>query len=498
MTDGASMTTPASGRWAWRGRLADFVDANLFVLLILIAGALVQVSFLRFELGTDSWYSLVGGRVVNQSWLPHHNTLTLIGHGRAWVDQQWLAHLLLYGLWAAGGWPLALLCIAAFSVFGFAIAAVTARRVGATARSTALVLLACFIVGFTNTSFQAQTIAYVLFALVGFLLVTDELNPSRRVFLVLPLLALWANIHGSVVLAAALVTLRGLTVAVAGLRSGLRPSTWLPRASALAVVPWLCTIASPYGFDLPSYYRRILDNPTLARLIMQWQPPTIRSQPQFFVVLFAACWLAFRQRNGLGLFARLGLLATAIGGLSALRHMVWFSLFATAVLPRALDQAWPPTETARHRRLNLAIAGAALVVLVAAAVTTASHGRAWFENRYPRRGGDAVASAAARDPRLSVYADGRYADWLLFEHPALVGRVAYDVRYELLTESELQQIHDFSTQQGNGWTRVALGYRLFVLDADREREIIRFYLVHRHATTRYRDERIVVLELPST
>jgi hypothetical protein len=481
-----------------RSRVLDVVERNLFVFLVLTGGALLEVGFLRLEIGPDSWYSLISGRIVSRSWLPHHDTLTIIGQGREWVDQQWLAHLLLYGLWAAGGWPLALLSVAAMAVVGFAIVAAAARLLGASARSTALVLLACFVVGFTNTSFRAQTPAYVLFGALVLLLATDEARPSRRVFLALPVLAIWANVHGSVVLGAALVALRGLSAAATGMHAHLHPRIWIPRATALIVLPWLCTIASPYGFALPHYYRRILDNPTLSRLITEWQPTTIRNQPQFFVLLLAAAWLAFRKRGGLGLFAQLGLLVSAVAGLMALRHMVWFCLFAAAVLPRPLDDAWPPNEAPTHRRLNVAIAAAALAALVAVAVPIASHSRAWFEDRYPEQAGTIVADAAASDPALRIFADGRYADWLLFEHRSLAGRVAYDVRYELLTEKEFLRLYNFSVERGNGWSRVARGYRLLVLDPSREHDVIDYYLRQRHAAVRYRDDRVVVLELASS
>jgi hypothetical protein len=476
-----------------RTRFVDLVDQNLFVILVLLAGSLLELAFLRLEIGADSWYSLVGGRVVSRSWIPHHDTLTVLAHGREWIDQQWLGHLLLYALWAAGGWPLAVISIAASAVVGFGIAAAAARLRGASARSTALLTLACFIVGFTNTSFRAQTPTYVLFALVALLLAADEQRPSGRVFLVFPLLVVWANVHGSVLLAAALVALRGLTIAWTGIRKRLEPRTWLPRAAALAVVPWLCTIASPYGLGLVHYYPKIVNNPALSRLIGEWHATTIRNQPQFFALLLGACWLAFRRGSKLGLFSRLGLLLTAIAGLSALRHMVWFCLFAVAVLPPALDEAWPPKDAPRHRRLNLAIAAAALAVLVVATASTASHARAWFEDPYPQRAGEVVARAAAADPGLRIYADGRYADWLLFEHPALAGRIAYDVRYELLRQSELQDLSNFVTQRGNGWFRDAAGYRLLVLDPLREPGAIEYFLA-RHAKVLYRDRHVVVLE----
>src|SRR5690348_13877650 len=121
------------------GRLAAFADREAFVILVLATAALLLASFARLEIGTDSWYALVGGRFVNQHWLPHHDTLAVLTHGRAWINQQWLAHLVLYGLWRTGGWPLALVVLVLISVGAFAVAAATARLLDASPRSTALV-----------------------------------------------------------------------------------------------------------------------------------------------------------------------------------------------------------------------------------------------------------------------------------------------------------------------------------------------------------------------
>src|SRR6266516_6778780 len=60
------------------------------------------------ELFQDSWLAILGGREVVQHGLPTHDTLAIWTQGREWVDQQWLAQLLFYGLYAFGGIKLAL------------------------------------------------------------------------------------------------------------------------------------------------------------------------------------------------------------------------------------------------------------------------------------------------------------------------------------------------------------------------------------------------------
>jgi hypothetical protein len=181
--------------------------------------------------------------------------------------------------------------------------------------------------------------------------------------------------------------------------------------------------------------------------------------------------------------------------LLAIRNIVWFALVAVAVLPRALDAAWAPRQTPRHNRLNLALALVAIAGLSTVAAATAAHGRSWYERAFPSRAAGVVAVAAA-DPNARVFANDRYADWLLFEQPSLRGKVAYDIRFEMLTARQLQAIFDFTLQRGPAWRRVANGYDLLVLDPTQQKSVITFYRRRLHAEWLYHDRHIAVLKLP--
>jgi hypothetical protein len=478
-------------------RLADVVQRNVFVVLVLCAAGALQTVLAQTTIASDSWFCLLGGRIVAHSGLPHHDTLTVLAHGREWVDQQWLGHLAIYGLWSAGGWPLATLAIAGLYLGALTVGVASARSLGASERSATLILIACFMVGLPNTALRAQVLAYPLFALVLALLLADDRARSRRVFLVFPLLVLWANVHGSVVVGAAIVSLQGAVLALTALRRRLPVRQQLPRAAVFLLAPWACVLASPYAFALPGYYQRTLANRSFDQLVFEWTPSTVRNEPIFFVVLLLALWLAFGSGRAFGTFARLALLLSAIGGLVAIRNVVWFALVAVAVLPRALDAAIPPQETPRHRRINLALATIAVTGLTATAVATAAQGRDWFERGFPAKAGDIVSRAVAANPQTEVFANDRYADWLLFEHPNLRGRLAYDIRFELFTDRELRGIYDFTLQRGLTWRRIATGYDVFVLDPTQQKSVIRFYARRLHAQTLYRDRHAVVLKLPT-
>jgi hypothetical protein len=133
------------------------------------------------------------------------------------------------------------------------------------------------------------------------------------------------------------------------------------------------------------------------------------------------------------------------------------------VLPLSIDAAVRAGRTRRrsHPRLNLAILGVATVALILAAVASAR--RSPTGRYYSAAGLAAVRRAVTADPSLRVFADERYADWLLWRLPALRGRVAYDARFELLSDTEIAAVVIFKDEIGPRWGALASGYRLLVL-----------------------------------
>jgi hypothetical protein len=434
----------------WLDRLGQ--DGLVLASFAVFAGALV----LRLvgQLNADGWLALVTGRSIARHGIPHHDTLTVWGHG-PWVDQQWLAQLGLYGLYLLGGVALVLVAHAALTGGAYLAAIAAARRLGASPRAVLFTLPACFwLLIFGTWQARTQSFAYLPFVALLYLLVADSRRPSGRVYLVLPLLALWGNLHGSVVLGAGLVVVRGVT----------------RRSAPLVVLPPLALLASPYGLDLVDYYRRTLLNPAFSAMVNEWQAPTIGpTTGPFFALVVAVAWLVGRHRRVLNGFEQLALLATALAGLMAQRNIVWFALTALVLVPVLLTAALG-LEADRPRqvlRLNAALAAAALVVLGVFVTTTLARPASDFERPFPP---EAAAVAARTDGR--VLANVKYADWLLWREPGLAGRLAYDARLELLSRRQILQIYDFGLPDGGSWRAATAGYEVLVLDRSEDRYAI--------------------------
>jgi hypothetical protein len=477
-------------------RLADFTARNslLIVAIAVLAAAMLAVA--PELLVADSWMTLVAGREIVEHGLPSREALTVMPLGERWVDQQWLAQLVFYGTERLGGLRSALLLDVALVVLAFASAAVASRLRGASAQSTLFASAAAMIVAPWAWQLRAQSFALPLFTWVLALIALDPRLLRRRTWLVFPLLVLWANLHGSVILGASIVSLAGLV----GLGNAVlrRPSPGKLRVGALLALPWACVLASPYAVDLPGYYRLLLVDSPVSKVIVEWQAPKPEGwMIAFFVFAAVTAVIAVWKHRSLSVFD-LGVLALTLGGaLRSGRGIVWFVLAVAVLLPVAMDALLGGDRSPIRRRLGIGLAvGFVALALAAFVSTTVLKPASWFTQRWPNDvAARTIADASAAAGRKAVWPSDKHTDWLLWRLPELRGRVAYDVRFELVTSRQLESIVRYKSLQP-GWEDPTRGYRLVVVDlSDTPRHPAR--LTDLGARILYRDGDVVVLSLPS-
>ena len=430
-------------------------------LLVVVIGALGAALLLLGPalLVSDSWLALVAGREIAAHGLPSHDGIAVLTHGTRWTDQQWLAQLILYAEWALGGLRLAVIVNVGLVALTFASAVVAARLRGASARSVLYVTVPCLFVAPWSWQVRPQTVVLPLFVWTVYLLTRDVRRPSRITFVVFPVLVVWANLHGSVVFGATLTTLAGLAGIVRDRRFSLRAFTFV-------ALPWACVLASPYALQLPAYYKLMLVDAPLARYVVEWQPayPALLTA-MFYMVAIATVIVVVARRRRFNGYELSILSLTLVEAVLAVRGIVWFALVAQLLVPFALDGIVRTRQPRSQRhRLDRLLAFTTVVALLAALIAVARRPQAWFEREWP---GQAAATVAQQPRSTRVFASDRLADWLLWRVPSLRGRIAYDVRFELLDRGQLDPLLDFADQRGPDWARIAADYGTVVLDLRR-------------------------------
>lgn len=347
------METSVDGSQALGWRLNTTVRAALvtrsWTIPVVAFGA--AVAAVAGTIGPDArWLSVLGRTIVRSGAVPH-GVPYAAARSSGWHNVPVLAELCFHGLQIAAGDRGLLGAQVAATVVALGLLAAEARRLGASDSGTAAALLLVVAGGLLAfAGIRAQLFGLVLFPLLFWLLRSEERASSRRIWLLVPLAAVWSNLHGTALL--------GVAVALVYLfaeRVRRRPL----ESTVVAVASLLALCATPALAETPAYYAGALTNEAARRGYGLWAPLTLHSG--FDVVFLVAALLllaAFvRTRPRAWQFA----VATALGALTvhASRNGIWLLMFLAAPAAGALQSSRRPALGLSH---GLAIAFLAATV----------------------------------------------------------------------------------------------------------------------------------------
>jgi len=291
----------------------------------LFAAAIASLSLI----GADCrWLVALGATVASghlPSSLPFASAPT-----SGWHDAPAFAELVLHGLWRAFGDRGLVLAQILAALCGFGALAAGLRRESRTPGGAAAVGLMVVLGSLPSVVIVRNGLfSLALFPLLLLLLERESVRPSRRIWLTVPLLALWANLHGAVLVGYALLA---VYVVVARRRE----------AAGLLVAGALALCATPVLWHTPDYYLGVARNEAARRGIGLWAGPSFR----VFDILLAIAVLVLVATALRGRAWRVWEAVAAAGLLGATIHSVRLGLFLLFVL------AYPAARAAEVRRLS--------------------------------------------------------------------------------------------------------------------------------------------------
>lgn len=294
-----------------------------------------------------------------------HDVFTSTFAGDAWLNQNWLTQLLFYKWWDLAGLEGLAGLIAVLFTSGFALSFwVAYRRAGGVRVAGAAVLIAA-LPSIYNTAARPQAVSWLLAAVVVAILERSEDRPRLTLWIV-PLTALWANLHGAFVIGLGFVAIELVAAVWAGRRdpAARRRGGWLTVTLGTAAI---AALANPWGYRVYAYVAGIGTNATIRGAIEEWQAPALGDPAGvlFFVSVGLVALAVVRAPGRLDLRDGLRLLFGLALGAVAIRNGLWWTLAAGPALATLLA-ARPPVVTAAERPkiVHLAVVGGLIALAV--------------------------------------------------------------------------------------------------------------------------------------
>jgi hypothetical protein len=388
-------------------------------------GSLVRVLAVRRELlnDPDTYLHIAAGRWILTHWaLPVQDVFSNSMRGTAWVPHEWLAEIVLALTYDGLGWSgvvtLTALC------FALTVVLFTRRILDHFEPMTGLIVaITGAMLVLPHLLARAHVLALPLLVIWCGGLFTAADQRRRPSWLLLPVLALWVNLHGSFMFGLALAGfLAGEAVLLAPASERL---LMVRRWGLFLAGALLASIASPNGIDALLTPFRIMHLTVMQSVFIEWQPPNF-SQPQlveFWILL--ALFAGFTSGVKLPILRVLVMLGIVHMAISHVRHADLLGLVVPLALAgslgpqlRRLVVSDKPSSLARlmallalksswlERALSIGLAGAIAVLSIVMPL-----------HRPDGPITPATALSAAQDRHLTgpVFNDEGFGGYLLFE-----------------------------------------------------------------------------------
>lgn len=423
-----------------RGRDSTSRDAERFIFAVgLLLAALITA---RTPADPDMWWHLSAGReMLARGEILTRDVFSYTRFGAPCTNAFWLADIGMYLLYRLGGFPALSLAMALLAALTMGI---VYRQMTGPPILRAGVLILATVAAAPAWSPRPQLLSYLLLAVLNLWLTRWRESAPRRFWLLPPLFALWANLHGGFIwgfllLFAGMVgeTLDRLTGRETGFgRRDLRGLALFTLLAALAV------LLNPNG---PAIWRLPFYTVSVSLSIYEWLSPDfhqIQFHPMLWMLFLLTVALA-RSRERPDLAALLQVLGFGYMAFVSVRAVAVYAIIAAPVVARALAGAVSPSLTDRlrgqslphpalRRLVNGSIIAALAVAVLARAVVLSAPER--VEKSYHA---GAVAHLRAHRPEgnlFNSYNWGGYLLWALPEYPVFV-----DGRADLYGDEILSQ-----------------------------------------------------------
>lgn len=285
----------------------------------------------------DFWFHLKTGQYIFQNGqVPHTELFSFTYNGIPWVAHGWLSGTFFYAVYSALGLYALIFIFAILTALSFWI---VLRNTPAHPFVLAFALLLSIWTVLPNIGVRPRVFSLLLASI--FLVVLQNYSRrgrGRQIWLLIPLMVLWANLHGGFVMGWALIVLTMAGIVVDAWLTGEESRVW-PKLRTLGLVLigcFLAALVNPYGIRIYEPAVRAVSSSVYSRVINDWVSPNFHQpelMPLLALILISIVAFALSPKrvkpSELLLFA-----AALYATLKAQRNMLILAVIAAPLLAR--------------------------------------------------------------------------------------------------------------------------------------------------------------------
>jgi hypothetical protein len=292
----------------------------------------------------DFWFHLKTGEyIVQTGHVPTTEFSSFTHFGKPFIAHGWLSGLIFYVVYTRFGTYALTFIFAAVGVLAFWLVFKRMRNCHPLIAGFAILLGVTVSIATLGVRARVFTL---LFASVFLWLLSEYIRGkrTRAIWLLVPLMVLWVNLHGGFLIGLALIAVTLIGIVLDAWAAGEPVRQRLPAVRLLAMVFVGCLLAglvNPYGVRLYTQGIRVMSSPVFTDLVSDWLSPNFHKShnlPLLFLILLTITALALSPKRARPSELLL-LVGTLYATLQAHRHAATFALVASPLMATYL-QNW--------------------------------------------------------------------------------------------------------------------------------------------------------------
>ncbi len=330
--------SPGPARW-WAVSFADVFVVAL-VVWTFASGTYGWSSLLAD--GDAGWHIRTGEWILSAGSVPHTDPFSFSKANQPWYAWEWLSDVGMALLHRAGG--LKAIVWAAGALIAVFAGVLLRYMMWKGANAFAALTITLVAIGASSIHFLARphltTLIFV--PVTAWMIEADRRRQNSRIWLLVPLFALWTNLHGGFL--AGLILLGATAVGVA-VECAINRQIYMPaiRYGLLTAFCSAATVLNPYGVELHRHVASYLQSDWIRNAIQEFQSPSFRGESalQFEGLLFLGLavaayllargkvvetlWIAGLAHMALGSQRHITIYASVAGPFVAVQFTTWWN-----------------------------------------------------------------------------------------------------------------------------------------------------------------------------